>query len=310
MIGRKSEMPMISVVLPTFNRSDLLKAAIESVVKQTFSDWEIVVIDNFSSDDTRSVVNSFADPRIRFFQFANGGVIGRSRNFGIKNARGNFIAFLDSDDAWLPNKLELSMNAMSDNDLVCHNMTLVEDGIVKRKLEWLKGGEAPTFDRMLFRENFVSTSTVLARKANVMGAGMFSEAPEHAGFEDMDLWLKMLRNGCKFKHLTDTLTLYAIHTGNFTTQSPYNIHAAEDLLRSHYTAGGFRGFRNWLQLRCRIGEFYFSAGRRLYWRGQRVSAARRYFSAFGLAPNRLLYLLALIEAIFVPRFVERSVRKV
>ena len=98
--------PYVSVVIPTFNHAKFLKKALDSVVAQTFQNWEAVVVNNFSTDNTIEVVNSFADPRIKLFNFSNNGVIAASRNHGLKEAAGDFIAFLDSDDVWYPNKLQ------------------------------------------------------------------------------------------------------------------------------------------------------------------------------------------------------------
>ena len=91
-------IPLVTVVIPTFNHSEFLKAAIESVLGQSEQSFEIIIIDNFSTDDTEKIVHSFRDKRLRYFKFSNCGVIGKSRNFGIKKSRGKFIAFLDSDD--------------------------------------------------------------------------------------------------------------------------------------------------------------------------------------------------------------------
>src|ERR1700760_2526444 len=96
--------PFFSVVIPVFNRAGPLAQAIESVRAQTFQDFEIVVVDDGSTDDPRAAVGRFADPRIRYFRQANAGG-GAARNHGIDEARGQFVAFLDSDDVFLPHHL-------------------------------------------------------------------------------------------------------------------------------------------------------------------------------------------------------------
>ena len=102
--------PFFSVVIPVFNRADALRRAIESVRAQTFQDFEIVVVDDGSTDDPKAVIEHFADPRIRFFRQSNGGG-GAARNRGIDEAKGLFTAFLDSDDLFLPHHLD-SMHAL------------------------------------------------------------------------------------------------------------------------------------------------------------------------------------------------------
>ncbi|MDP2842393.1 MAG: glycosyltransferase family A protein, partial [Acetobacterium sp.] len=90
--------PLVSVVIPTYNHAGFLREALESLVAQTFSDWEALVVNNYSEDDTLDVVEAFNDPRIRVENFRNNGVIGASRNRGIRLSKGKYIAFLDSDD--------------------------------------------------------------------------------------------------------------------------------------------------------------------------------------------------------------------
>ena len=113
--------PYVSVVIPTYNHAKLLKKALDSVMAQTFEDWEAIVVNNFSADNTIEVVNSFADPRIKILNFSNNGVIAASRNHGLKEATGDFIAFLDSDDIWYPNKLlKCVEQASAGYQFICH----------------------------------------------------------------------------------------------------------------------------------------------------------------------------------------------
>ena|SRR5438132_1419331 len=117
------DMPTISIVIPTYNRAELLKRALESVRAQTFEDWEAVIVNDHSEDDTVEVVARFEDPRVRLVNFKSGGVIAASRNYGIRLSRGRIIAFLDSDDLWYPSKLERCLRAMTaEVDLVAHGL--------------------------------------------------------------------------------------------------------------------------------------------------------------------------------------------
>ncbi|EMO04349.1 glycosyltransferase-like protein, family 2 domain protein, partial [Leptospira interrogans serovar Icterohaemorrhagiae str. Verdun HP] len=98
--------PLVSVVIPTYNHSDFLKLSLASVINQTYLNWEAIVIDNHSNDNTDEVVSSFGNSKVRLTKIKNNGVISVSRNLGIKEAKGDWISFLDSDDLWFPNKLE------------------------------------------------------------------------------------------------------------------------------------------------------------------------------------------------------------
>ena len=100
-------LPLISIIIPTYNHAKYLGRALRSIVDQSFSSWEAIIIDNFSKDNTEDVVKSFPNNKIKYFRLNNNGVIAKSRNFGILKARGEWIAFLDSDDWWTKNKLQI-----------------------------------------------------------------------------------------------------------------------------------------------------------------------------------------------------------
>ena len=100
---------MISVVLPTYNRAHVLGRAVDSVLAQTFSEWELIIVDNHSSDQTDHLIENYHNSKIKLYKINNEGIIAKSRNLGILHAQGEFVAFLDSDDWWSPRKLELSL---------------------------------------------------------------------------------------------------------------------------------------------------------------------------------------------------------
>ena len=110
--------PLVSVVIPTYNHAYLLKDALHSVICQTYTNIEIIVIDNNSVDDTEEVVLSFLDPRIIFKKINNNGIIAASRNMGILIAKGDYIAFLDSDDIWHNNWWSTGLRIILSNELL------------------------------------------------------------------------------------------------------------------------------------------------------------------------------------------------
>ena len=107
-------MPTISVIIPAYNAERTIQETIESVQKQTFTDFEIVIVDDGSTDRTFDIIQKIADPRIRCFSYENGGVAA-ARNRGISNAKGEFISFIDADDMWTPDKLKLQLAALQNN---------------------------------------------------------------------------------------------------------------------------------------------------------------------------------------------------
>ena len=98
--------PLFSIVIPTYNRGNLIGRCIDSIIAQTYTNWEAIIVDNYSDDNTEEVVLSYKDDRIRFIKNHNYGVIAVSRNKALDMAKGDWICFLDSDDAWFPNKLQ------------------------------------------------------------------------------------------------------------------------------------------------------------------------------------------------------------
>jgi glycosyltransferase involved in cell wall biosynthesis len=120
--------PLISVVIPTYNHAHFLRFALQSVIEQTYQNWEIIIIDNHSSDNTDEVLKQFDFYNLRIFKINNNGIIGVSRNVGIKAAKGDWIAFLDSDDIWYKEKLKKSVDAILDNpniNVICTDIVLI-----------------------------------------------------------------------------------------------------------------------------------------------------------------------------------------
>jgi glycosyltransferase involved in cell wall biosynthesis len=112
---RSGTRPRISVVIPTYNRASLVLEAVLSVISQTFGDWELIVVDDGSTDDTIDRLEAIGEPRLRVIRQSHLGNVARLRNLGAAAARGEYLAFLDSDDLWLPSKLEVQLHALSES---------------------------------------------------------------------------------------------------------------------------------------------------------------------------------------------------
>jgi glycosyltransferase involved in cell wall biosynthesis len=200
--------PSVSVVIPTYNRARDLRRALGSVLAQTYTDWEALIVDNHSADDTDDVIKGFGDPRLRLFKINNSGVIAASRNLGIRHAHGEFVAFLDSDDYWRPDKLESSMAWLRRGyDVVYHDMHIVSDrphfgGARKFNTRQLT---APAFNDLLVNGNTLPTSSVVTRRELLVRAGGFREDVDIVAGEDFDLWLRVSTLTERFKRMDGTL---------------------------------------------------------------------------------------------------------
>ena len=213
-------MPTVSVVIPTHNRADLIGEAIQSVLDQTFQDFDVHIIDNGSSDDTEEVVRAFDDQRLNYFWQENTGLPASSRNTGIARSQGEFIAFLDSDDVWLPDKLGDQVEAMRMNPargIVSSNFRYMGE----RDFPWMNGPalqdrKIPTgrvFEALL-HHNFIATSTAMVRRAALDRVGAFNSDPSIRGCEDVELWLRITHD-FEYAYVPKTGALYRVHAGNW-----------------------------------------------------------------------------------------------
>lgn len=185
--------PLISVVVPTYQRAALIEETLRSVLAQSHDALEVLVEDDGSTDGTDAVVARLGDPRIQYHRAPNVGRPAPVRNRGIARARGELVAFLDSDDVWEPRKLELQVAALArDPSLV--GVSCDATWLPPRKHPLIQLAEAirPSFAELLAR-NVIITSGVVVRREAIVAAGGFDEAPELRAVEDYDLWLRLVR---------------------------------------------------------------------------------------------------------------------
>ncbi len=207
----------VSVIIPTYNRRQKLFRAISSVMEQSFQDYEIIVIDNDSSDGTKEMVSDLANPKVRFLTIRNGGVIAKSRNAGLLTANGQIVAFLDSDDSWFPTKLEEAVEAHSKgSDVVYHDLAILYDNanISKKQTVGARALSKMPFSDLVTCGNCIPLSSVTCRADVLRGINYFSEKPELATVEDFDAWLRLAKCRSSFTYIDKTLGFYEKGSGN------------------------------------------------------------------------------------------------
>ncbi len=183
-------MPMVSVIIPTHNRADFLTEAIDSVLAQTWRDFEILVVDDGSTDGTRDVIGEYGD-RIRYFHKPHRGP-SSARNLGASKAHGNFLAFLDSDDIWEPDKLDIQMNfALSHPDIKLISCGGYVLGNPRRRKSEIGRDLSGDLFLNLYQRSFINTSGVVLTRDSFLQVGRFDETIRTA--EDYDLWLRVAR---------------------------------------------------------------------------------------------------------------------
>ena len=205
--------PLVTVIIPSYNRARYLDLAIESVRSQTYRDFEVIVVDDGSIDDTRSVAERYA-PEVRYVWQPNA-ERGAARNHGLRLARGEYIAFLDSDDVWAPDKLERDLGLIRrrpEAGVVYSNVGIIDaSGRLLRRTR--KRGRDGWVTGWLIRQNFVSFSAHLARTQAVRDAGGFREERELAGSEDWEFWVR-LSTRVQFAHLPLCTAKIRTHDAN------------------------------------------------------------------------------------------------
>ena len=159
--------PFFSIVIPTYNQSKFLRQSLESVFNQSFKSFEVIVIDNYSKDKTNEVIKKYKD-KIIFKKINNNGVIAKSRNIGIKNSSGTWIAFLDSDDLWSKNKLHKVYNYLKEKketDVICNNEWVIYDKSSKTKIKSFGPSSSEFYKKILLYGNRNSTSASVVRSS-------------------------------------------------------------------------------------------------------------------------------------------------
>lgn len=229
--------PFFSVVIPTYNRASKLKKTLDSVVDQSFADFEVLVMDDGSTDDTREVVESFRDPRIRYTWAPNSGGPATPRNRGIDGAKSDWICFLDADDLWYPDKLlrvNEAINKNPDCDLICHNEVLSIQATQTKSMLYY-GPNQPNFYQILLTSgNRVSTSATTVRRSFLNQFGLrFNQAKNYVIIEDYDLWLKIAFHGGRFFFLEDHLGEYIIEDDNISSNFTKMQNNLTTMLRDH-----------------------------------------------------------------------------
>ncbi|MFZ2541495.1 MAG: glycosyltransferase [Gallionella sp.] len=205
---------LVTVVIPTYNHAHFLGRALQSVLDQTYTNWEAIVIDNHSQDSTDEVVQSFADPRITLLKIHNNGVIAASRNMGIRAAKSEWIAFLDSDDWWTTNKLQVCFKHINDKvDLVYHDLEIVRDhpAFFQRKKLKSRQVKRPVFIDLLVNGNTIANSSVVVRKRLLDQIGGIDENIKMIASEDYNAWLRIAQITDAFFHIPKCLGYYMSH---------------------------------------------------------------------------------------------------
>ncbi len=213
-------MPRVSIIIPCYNHAHYLPDALNSVLAQTYTDWEAVIVDDGSTDNTREVAAQFTDPRICYIYQENQG-LSAARNTGIRAAQGQYLAFLDADDEWAPLFLERSISVLRVQEqdvagVVTGNLFIDHEGNALPRA----GGRGVTLQQFpirLLEGGFFPVHSVLVRTDCVQEAGLFDEGL--TSLEDWDLWLRIVKRGYTFQSVSEPLARYRVYPGSMSTNA-------------------------------------------------------------------------------------------
>lgn len=225
--------PTVSVVLPTYNRGDIVGRSIESVLEQTYTDFELIVVDDASSDETDRVVEEF-DAQIRYVKHEVNRGAAAARNTGIREAGGDIIAFQDSDDVWKEHKLERQMDAFesADNDIgVVYTGTWRErDG----SRTYIPGANVSPKEgdvrESLLEQNFVTPQAAAVRAECFERVGTFDQ--NLPPLEDWELWLRIAER-YKFRFVDEPLVIAYLGSDSISRDDERKVRARERIVRKH-----------------------------------------------------------------------------
>ena len=210
--------PLVSIITPVFNGERYLSEAIDSALSQTYSNFELLIVNDGSSDNSQEIIKPYlTDKRIHYFEKTNGGVAS-ARNYALRHAQGEYIAFLDQDDKWLPNKLTLQVNYLeSHNDVGLYyaKQQVVDTDGLAFSFDWPTGVTGSCL-REVFQRNQITILTTLVRKSAIDEAGFFNEAL--SGTDDYDMWMRiLLKHPIHFDNTV--LAEYRLHDTNVSLDS-------------------------------------------------------------------------------------------
>ena len=228
----------ISVIIPTYNRAHLIGQTIDSVLNQVRPPDEIIVVDDGSTDDTAEIVSSY-DSRVRYIRQANCGSPGAVRNKGAAEAKGDCIAFIDSDDLWLPDKLEKQMALLEASPELAMVWAYSEgiddvgnkipDNIWGTIPDQILGRRVPEDNFLaLLAVNFMASHTPVIRSTAFADAGGFDPAVLYS--EDHDLWLRISRTH-KIDCINEVLAYHRVHNGNYSADMRLFVHYLVEVVR-------------------------------------------------------------------------------
>lgn len=281
-------MARVSVIMNGYNAAPYISAAIESVLAQTYDDWEIVFWDNCSTDDSAAVVKSFPDPRIHYHYAETFTPLGQARNLAIRQSHGEFIAFLDCDDIWLPEKLARQIPLFGDAEVgIVYSDTVFFNARGDEKRSY--GGELPARGRcfrQLLGRYFLSMETVVLRRSALEAQSEWFD-PRFNMIEEADLF-RRIAHDWKIDGVPDALARWRVHASSWTFKHPelFRVETLQMLERYRQLWPGFDDdYRS--EIATLMEVIGLTEARDAWLKGNKMPLVRHFLSRPGLKPRIL-----------------------
>ena len=294
-------MPKVSVLIATFNCAKYIAEAIDSVLDQTYTDYEIIIVDDGSTDDTKSIIKTYLDKnadKIKYYYQENQG-LACARNVAIKYSKGKYIAFLDADDKWLPPRLEIGV-AILDNEpdigLVHSNDIKIDENgsLLKGYTKHKKHLSGYISEDLLLRKIHIQGGTVLFRRKCLDKVGLLDPYLTYLGAEDRDLWYRISKE-FKVKYVDRQLAYYRIRKDSLSRNTTNMLKARYYIVNKYYPSN--RG-KKVLRKRM-LSAIHIEIADSLYWFSKKFGKAiEEYLKAIAIFPFNFTYYLHLGKAIF------------
>lgn len=232
-----NHMIKVSIVTPTYNSSKFIKRTILSVLNQTYTDWEYLIIDDCSTDNTIKIITEYAeqDPRIKILKTSeNSGGPALPKNIGIENAKGEYVAFLDHDDEWLPKKLEEQLKLFNGggNKLGLVSCFInIRDSNRNLILKHKKNYKGDVIKNLAINNFILTCSCVMTKTTILKEVGLFNTEFKRA--DDVDMWLKISETGYQFDFVPEYLINHIVHGENYSNNNLNSVKEFELNYQNH-----------------------------------------------------------------------------
>lgn len=242
--------PLISVIMPAYDMQKFIAESISSVIAQSYTNWELIIVDDGSTDQTSSIVAKFIklDNRIKYFYQPNSGQ-GKARNLAIHESNGALVAFLDADDSWMPEKLQKQTAFIRETnaDLIFSDIIIVDEKKKVMRETWGVMDKIYSGDRGIISfmfENKAPMPAIMAKKESILKLGGFSESEHMRYVEDYDLWLRMLQHNSVFASSAEKLATYRLQSEKSSERRRTILNVVTPLIGIHIADTGLMNYRD------------------------------------------------------------------